>query len=56
MKIYTHRNLTASLFIIMMVLGLGNCKKDPSATGDYSPNELSLLFATSNEGEVGPCG
>jgi len=27
-----------------------------SNSGNYNPNELILLLATSNHGEVGPCG
>jgi|GEM_PF-326215 hypothetical protein len=44
------------LFMLLMILGFSGCKNAPVASSTYSPNEFTLLLATSNEGEVGPCG
>ena len=41
---------------LLMVLGLGGCKSTPETATDYDPGEFALLLATSNQGEVGPCG
>ena len=56
MRVTTPRNPGALLLILMLVLGLGACKSSSDASKKYAPNQFTLLLATSNDGEVGPCG
>jgi hypothetical protein len=55
MKSWTHKQ-GGVFMMLLLILGLSGCKTAPVASSNYSPNEFTLLLATSNEGEVGPCG
>ncbi|NQV16770.1 hypothetical protein HQ531_15005 [bacterium] len=49
------RKRSITLALIIFSLGVLSCKSN-SVDSKYSPNEFTLLLATSNHGEVGPCG
>lgn len=41
--------------LLVIAISLLACNNSPIMS-KYNPNELVLLLATSNHGEVGPCG
>ncbi|MCF7826685.1 MAG: hypothetical protein K9M55_06955 [Candidatus Marinimicrobia bacterium] len=52
MKYFLKRSRLLLLLIILMAAGCKSNAVNPA----YNPNELTLLIAASNDGEVGPCG
>ena len=52
---YRIKHISVALLILMFAMG--GCKSTtPEASSDFTANEFILLLATSNNGEVGPCG
>jgi len=49
------RELLKVISISLVFIGLIACKST-GRISKYDPNEFTLLIATSNHGEVGPCG
>ncbi|MCF7824370.1 MAG: hypothetical protein K9N35_09395 [Candidatus Marinimicrobia bacterium] len=43
-----------TFFLLILVAAMG-CR-GTSVNDSYDPSEFTLLIATSNHGEVGPCG
>jgi predicted component of type VI protein secretion system len=44
-----------TLILLLLMVGMAGCKSG-TASKDYNPKELTLLIASNNHGEVGPCG